>query len=126
MKIAKTRQEDHNITQFTKAMKEALNDQLYETISPLNLEGTDLQKLFEKVKDEIFTASGTLYLCFTCGSHFPRTQIKKQNFYQISGVWHDCLGKMNGYAFPTIGVITRWQIVRDYIMDSFAEQLSLE
>lgn len=124
MKIAKSEEERELINRFTTAMREALNDELYESMAPLDLGGMNIQKAFEIVKEEIFVASGSLYLCFTCGNHMPRKDVKKQQFFQVSGVWHNCLGEMNGYVVPTAGVITRWKIVADYIQ-SVSEEVDM-
>jgi len=115
MKIAKTENERKNITRFAIAMKEALNDELYETISPIDFPNSDLQKIFDNIKDRIFNASGSLYVCFTCGNHMPRKDVPIQKFYQITGVWHSCMGEMNGYVIPTIGIITRWKVIANFI-----------
>jgi len=115
VKIAKTKDEEIVIDKFVMAMKEALNDNLYQTMAPMNFVNSDLQKMFDTVKDDLFVASGSLYLCFTCGSHMPRKDVPLQKFYQISGVWHSCMGSDNGYVIPTIGIITRWKMVAKYI-----------
>lgn len=110
MMIQKTKEEEDKINQFVDIIADLIDDSYHD--SELNV-----QEIFDRLKDKLFKTSGTIYLCFTCRQVVSRKELKKEQYFQLSNVWHDCREDIsrNGFSAPTIGLITRWKDVLDYL-----------
>lgn len=108
--IKKSTEEKEKITQFVDIIADIIED-------AYNSPEFDVQKMFDQLKNKLFKTSGTIYLCFTCREILNRKELTKQNYFQISNVWHDCRKDLsrNGFIAPTIGIITRWNDVLKYL-----------
>ncbi len=110
MMIQKTKEETEKIDQFVNIIADVIVDS-HET------PGFDVQKMFDNLKNKLFKTSGTIYLCFSCRQVLNRNELKKEVWFQISNVWHNCRLDLNrnGFSAPTIGLITRWKDVLIYL-----------
>lgn len=79
----------------------------------------NVQELFNKIKEGIFQTSGTIYLCFSCRRIISRKEMKKEKWFQLQNVWHNCREEynLNGLVIPTVGIISRWNSIIQYLDD---------
>jgi len=111
MMIAKNKKDEGRILSFINSIADVIDNDLEDDFN--------LQDLFNRIKDGIFQTSGTIYLCFSCRDIINRRDLKKEKWFQLQNVWHDCQNEYNtnGLVVPTIGIISRWNKVIKYLDD---------
>ena len=106
----------------------------------INREPKDQQDIIMKhrtyayIYREAFVPSGSIYVCFTCGSIIERNKMVKKRWFQLTGVWHECLNREHGIeneyylqdgtmiAVPTVGITTRPKVLKRAI-ENISEML---
>ncbi len=112
MMITKSEQDKERILSFINKIADVIE-------SADSDQDFNVQALFNRIKDGIFQTSGTIYLCFSCRSVVRRKNLKKEKWFQLQNVWHNCQIEYNtnGLVTPTIGIISRWNDVVKYLDD---------
>lgn len=112
MMITKSKKDNERILSFVNKIADVIE-------SADSNQNFNVQDLFNRIKDGIFQTSGTIYLCFSCRSVVSRKNLKKERWFQLQNVWHDCRTEYNtnGLVVPTVGIISRWNDVIKYLND---------